>query len=163
MGRARLARRVALTRWRQLHLGISQYGLGSKAAELINMKGCLSAAPLNTSTHFSFSTLIYSGLGWQRGLDSAWCRTKDLQCRQYYSDPISALSPMRSPQCYVSLTEKYSHTDKRCCLARGSPAFLMLHRQEKCTRSLHTHTHTHTHSYTHIKRGYFVSIWDSPG
>lgn len=36
------------------------------------------------------SLQIYSGLGRRRGLDSACCQTKALQCRQYYSDPVSA-------------------------------------------------------------------------
>lgn len=78
---------------------------------------CLSAKPPSPLSHFSsFCSLIYSGLRWHRGLDSACCQTKAPQCSQYYSDPVSALSPMRSPQCYVSLTEKYSHTEKDAIL-----------------------------------------------
>lgn len=110
---------------------------------------------------FIFCSLIYSSSGWHRGLDSACCQTKALQCSQFYSDPISALSPVRSPQCYVSLTEKNSHAEKDailqveallywCCTDKGNT-----HRTH-----MHARKHTHIHSYTCLegKRGCFVSI-----
>lgn len=129
-------------------LGFSQYGVRS------NIKGQRSehdvggVCPLNFYPSFSFfifCSLIYSGLRWHRGLDSACCQTKALQCSQNYSDPVSALSAMRSPQCYVSLTEKYSHTEKDailqveallywCCTDKGN-----IHR---------THLQNCRHTYT---------------
>lgn len=123
-------------------------------------RGCLSANPFPPSfSFFIFCSLIYSGLNWHRGLDSACCQTKALQCTQYYSDPVSALSPMRSPQCYVSLTEKYSHTEKDAILQGEALPYWC------CTDEGNIHcTHTHTESQSHIhkrgKRSCFVSIWD---
>lgn len=119
MGRSYLIMEQWTARWQQLHLGFSQYGVRSNITGQRSEHDVGGVCPLNfypSSSFFILCSLIYSGLRWHRGLDSACCQTKALQCSQYYSDPVSALSPMRSPQCYVSLTEKYSHTEKDAIL-----------------------------------------------
>ncbi len=150
-------------------------GQRSKVTELTMMWGmsvCETSFPslsLSLSlSFFIFCSLIYSGLGWHRGLDSACCQTKGLQCSQCYSDPVSALSPMRSPQCYVSLTEKYSHAEKDailqveallywCCTDKGNIHRTHMHACKHTRTHTHTHTHTHTetqkHSHTYTKKG----------
>lgn len=133
-----------------------QYGVrsnveGERSERLVGGICLLNLFPPSPS-FFIGCCLIYSGLRWHRGLESACCQTKPPQCSQCYSDHISALTPMRSPQCYVSPTEKYSHTEKDavlwvevllywCCPDKGDA---------------HTH-HAHTFADMH-KRGWFVSI-----
>lgn len=142
-----------------MHLGISQYGLGSRVK---GHKTDHDVANVSPFLFFSFFSLIYSSLGWHRGLDSACCQTKALQ---YYPDPISALTPMRSPQCYVSLTEKYSHTEKDailqvealCCFTDVAQT-RVIYTEHTCTACKHALTHSNTS--TKGKRGRFVSIWE---
>lgn len=107
---------------------------------------CLLNFFLPSPSFFIGCCLIYSGLRWHRGLESACCQTKPPQCSQCYSDHISALTPMRSPQCYVSPTEKYSHTEKDavlwvevllywCCPDKGDThTHAMLTHLQTCTK-----------------------------
>lgn len=86
--------------------------------------------------------MIYSSQGWHRGLDSACWQTKTLQ---YYSDPVSALSTMRSPQCYVSLTEKVFTLRKMLfCFTDAA--------QTRVIYTEHTNMPANTHSHKHKER-----------
>lgn len=97
--------------------------------------------------------LIYSGLRWHRGLESACCQTKPPQCSQCYSDHISALTPMRSPQCYVSPTEKYSHTEKDAVLWVEVLLYWC------CPDKGDTHTPC-SHICRHAQKGLICLHWD---
>lgn len=111
--------------------------------------------PSLPSSFFIRCCLIYSGLRWHRGLDPVSCQTKPPQCSRYYSDRISALTPMRSPPCYVSPTEKYSHAEKDAVLWVEVLLYWC------CTDKGNTHTHTQcSHISRHAQKGLLCVHWD---
>lgn len=72
---------------------------------------------------------------------------------QSRSDPVSALSPMRSPQCYVSFTEKYSYTLRKMLFCKWRPCYTdvaqtrVIYTEHACrTAGTHVHTHKCTHT-----------------
>lgn len=132
-----------------------QYGVRSniKGERSERIVGGICLLNFSPPSFFIRCCLIYSGLRWHRGLDPACCQTKPPQSSHYYSDYISALTPMRSPQCYVSPTEK--HTEKDAVLWVEVLLYWC------CTDKGNTHTHTQcSHICRHAQKGLLCVHWD---